>query len=292
MPNTVRVTVDGVDDLLNAGMYDAGAIIRLQSCATETGVYANVTTAALVSGTRIYPMYDTAGASSTWYRTRYENAGGTVTSTWSDVFQAGGEEGGLICSLYDVKQQLGIPDATTTSDEELTEFIRAVTDDFEFLTGRDFTGAQGDVTFRVHTRSGRVLWIPRGIQSVTTLGIATDDQPSSGGTYATATATDYFLDPPEYERGPYWPATRIVFRSQAGTRFYDAAYGAEITGRPGWAQVPPNIARIGASAVCARFLTKGREGPRAVIGPDGRATILRDVSPADFATLMRYAVLQ
>ena len=216
-------------------------------------------------------------------------AGGTSTSDWSPVFQVGTEEGGLICSLYDVKQVLGIADAITTSDEELLEIIRAVTDEFESETGRDFTGARSDVTFRVHTRYGRTLWFPKGLQSVTTLGIATQDQPASGGTYTTAATTTWYLDPPEYERDPYWPATRIVFLN--GGQFYNASFGAEITGRPGFAAVPPRLSRIAANAVASKFITKGKDGPRAVIGPDGRTTILRDVSPADWATVMSYAVI-
>jgi hypothetical protein len=286
--NVVRITTDGVEDLLNASMYGAGAIVRLQS-SSDNVTFANETTAPLVSGTRVYALYDTDGTSSTWYRSRYENAGGTLLSDWSAAFQVGGEEGGQICSLYDVKQRLGIDPSVTSSDEDILELIAAVTVEVESITGRDFTGYRSDVTWRTHTRWGRVLWIPKGIQSVTTLGIATIDQPESGGTYTTVTAGTYYLDPPQFDRDPGWPATRIVMLMTA-TPFYGASFGAQITGRPGWAEVPANIARIGATAVVSQFLTKGNDTARSVIGPDGRTTILRDISPADRETLMRYAV--
>jgi len=69
--------------LLNTAAYGTGAIIRLQSAATKDGTYANEATEPLVAGTETYTLYDTDGATSTWYRTRFENAGGTNTSEWS-----------------------------------------------------------------------------------------------------------------------------------------------------------------------------------------------------------------
>ncbi len=93
---SIKVTVGPLDpdDILDAGNYGAGAIIRLQTATTEAGTYANVTgsgstpTKAIVSPTRLYDMWDRNGiANSSWYRVRYENAGGTITSAWSDSFQ-------------------------------------------------------------------------------------------------------------------------------------------------------------------------------------------------------------
>lgn len=289
MANVIKASVENPEELLNAGMYGAGAIIRLQSATTEAGAYANESTASLVTGTNAYTLYDADGTSTTWYRSRYENAGGTSVSDWSTAFQVGGEEGGLICSLYDVKQRLGILPSVTTSDEEILDLIRAETDEIERVTGRDFTGERSDSTFRVDTCWGRTLWLPKGIQSVTTLTYAVNDQPATGGTYTTIASTGYALRPSATERAPYWPATEIALLSTSGAMFYDAINGAEITGKRGFAEVPPSVARIGATAVVNQFLTKGSSGPRAVIGPDGRATILRDISPADWATLMSVA---
>ena len=99
MPNRISVFVEEPDALLNAGMYGTGAIVRLQSGTAEAGPFANESTAALVAGQRAYTLYDADGVASTWYRTRYENAGGTVTSDWSAVFQVGGEAAGYLCSL-------------------------------------------------------------------------------------------------------------------------------------------------------------------------------------------------
>ena len=91
----VEIEVEDPDALLNAGMYGAGAVIRLQWSATAAGSYADVSgtgstpTIALVTLTDSYTGYDPVGTSSTWYRTRYENAGATRLSDWSAVFQPG-----------------------------------------------------------------------------------------------------------------------------------------------------------------------------------------------------------
>ena len=292
MPNVLHLTVENPEEILNAGAYAAGAILRLQSGAADSGPFADVSgtgstpTVTVITGVRAYTGYDPAGTSTTWYRTRYENAGATRVSDWSAVFQVGAEEAGLICSLYNVKQALGIPANDVSHDEDILDDIVAVTDEIESVTGRDFTGARSDVTFRIHTRAGKKLWFPKGLQSIATLGVATTDQPASGGVYGNV--TDWYLDPPDAMREPYWPATVIRFPSISGSLFYDAAFGAQITGKPGWAQVPPRVARIGETAACAYYATRGKAGPRAVIGPSGGTTILRDISPADWNTLLEY----
>ena len=290
MPNMVRVLVDGVDDLLNAGMYDAGAVVQVQSCATETGVFTDLGTVALVSGTNAYTIYDPNGSESTWYRTRYENAGGTVTSAWSDPFQVGGEQAGYLCSLYDVKQRLGIADSVTTNDEELLSLIRAVSAEIERATGCDFTGDRSDGTYTFDIPyTTNTLWVDRGIQTITTLGTATESQPDTAGTYTTATATTYGLRPLLSERDHLGePARRVVFFDTSGAYFYAGYSTVQIVGRLGWAEVPPEVERIAAGAVVAQWMTKGSEGPRALVGPDGRTTILRDISPADWSTLMSF----
>jgi hypothetical protein len=86
------------------------------------------------------------------------------------------------------------------------------------------------------------------------------------------------------------PGRRIVFSDQSGTYFSAGYNTVQLTGKLGWAEVPPEVGRIAASAVVSQHMTKGSEGPRAVIGPDGRTTILRDISPADYQTLLGFQV--
>ena len=86
------------------------------------------------------------------------------------------------------------------------------------------------------------------------------------------------------------PARCVVFFDNGGGYFYSGYSTVQITGRLGWAEVPPEVERIAAGAVVAQWMTKGSEGPRALVGPDGRTTILRDISPADWSTLMSFKV--
>lgn len=282
----LTITVENPDELLNASYLDTGALIRVERSATGGGAgYSEIGTLAIVAGTRVYTYYDLAGAETSWYRTRYSKAGGTSPSGYGDEFQASPETGGLICALHDVEQRL---DGTQSDDdrENLLELIRQVTVEVETYTGRDFTGDQLDVTFRVHTRPGRRLWLERGIQSVTSLGVASIDQPSSGGTY-TAT-TDFYLDPPETDRDSGWPATSIVLLRTAAVSFADASFGAEVVGKRGFAAVPADVQRVGIELTINGWLAKGAASDNAVVGPSGIPVLLRD--PRHRAVLDRYVI--
>lgn len=282
MPIPVTITTDDPDALLHASMYGTGAVIRLHSSTTETGTYASVGTAALVSGIRAYTIYDTAGTTTTWYRSRYENSGATVVSDWSTSFQVG-ESG--ICSLADVRQRLGITSATdTASDEELLEFIAEVTADITGYTGRRFVRSPlaGTSTFLFDvSESSRTLWVPQGIANLTTLEIATTSQPESGGTYTTATSTDYMLRPVTHERAAGWPATRIVFRDGATgpvTAFSAGHNTVRVTGALGWATVPADVAGIAQRAVVRRFKNRGA------------ATVNRGGDPSDVSVRWTFSL--
>lgn len=281
MPNLIRVYVEDPDALLNAGMYGAGAIVRLQSCATETGVYVNESSAALVTAVRSYVMYDADGLSTTWYRTRYENSGGTVTSDWSPVFQVGGEEAGYLCSLEDVRQRIvGLASTNTGPNEDLAEFIRAVSEQIIGYTGREFVGSVADETRTYDVETFQAyLHIAGGIRSVTTLGIASGDQPDTAGTYTTTTS--YYLRPLPHERTEGWPATRIDTGS--GVYFYPGRSTVQVVGKFGWAAVPPTIARIAADAVVAMYgaLSSGSTGRITTDPATGTFRFLRYIPKED-----------
>ena len=289
MPVPVQVYVEDPAALLNAGMYDTGAVVRVHWSATETGAYASVGTAALVAGTRSYTVYHAAGTSSTWYRTRYENAGGSILSDWSPVFQVGGEEAGYLCSLADVRQRIvGLGSSDTGPDEDLAEYIRSVSEQILGYTGREFVGSAADETrtFDVSTFTAS-LYVPGGIRSVTTLGIAGSDQPDTAGTYTTTTS--YYLRPLAHERTEGWPATRI--ETGSGTYFHPGRSTVQIVGRFGWAEVPPVIARIAGDAVVAMYgaMSSGATGRTMVDAVTGAVRFLRYIPKEDRELLDFYA---
>lgn len=276
MPNTLKVTVEDVDDLLNAGAYDAGALVRLQWSATEAGAYADLSgtgstpTILLVAATRDYEGWDPAGATTTWYRTRYENAGGTRLSEWSASFQVGSPP--ALCSDGAVKARLFPAGADDTVDDPLINaLIVQVSAWIEGYTGRMFRPVTETRVF--DTTAGSVLRIPDGVRAVTSMGVATTHQPDSGGAYTTIPAADILLRPKLTDRGS-WPATevRISRGTLAGTVAYfaTAENGCTITGSFGFASVPPDVEAVAIDAVVAAYQSR-KNGASSVLGADDQA---------------------
>lgn len=293
MPNTLILAVEDPDAILAATNYDAGAVIRVHSCATEAGVYASIAAVPVVSGTKTYTLHDSAGTAATWYRTRYENAGATVVSDWSAVFQAGDETGGRLCSLVDVKQRLGITD--TTDDEILSELIDQVSDEITSVTGRSFVPDPLSGTKTIYLDypvdgDGLTLFMPKGVRTLAYLGYATTDQPDGTGTYTEITSSYYYLDPPAHERSNGWPATRISLPSSRTGRFYPGRRTVKLTGSFGWSAVPAAIRAIAEMLVVSAYRARGSGGLTSyTIGVEGERTYSRMLTTADIKTLRWYA---
>lgn len=94
MANAIRVTLPITTPsatVLLTGIYGAGAVLRVQSSASETGTFADLTgvgstpTIAIVTGTEAYTAQDPDGGSTRWYRSRIENSDASRVSDWSFV---------------------------------------------------------------------------------------------------------------------------------------------------------------------------------------------------------------
>jgi hypothetical protein len=304
VPNSLTISVEAPDQILNAGLYGAGAVIRVQTSATEAGAFADVTgtgstpTLPVVTLVRSYTGYDPAGIVSSWYRTRFENAGATRLSDWSPAFQVGDETAGLLCSLYDVSQEMfGTATVNANDQESILEHIRQVSDEIEDYVGQwlaprptnpaSTTVLLFDVPFTYWRRSlllesGRRLC---GIRTLSALGLATQSQPESGGTYTSATLADAVLRPRPTADGP---ALRIELLETSGSMFYPGYNTVQATGSFGPASVAPRIQAVAIEAVKRRFL--GKEGVASVVGPDGGVQLLRGFSPDMRATLDRIRI--
>src|SRR3989304_2518318 len=94
MANAIRLTLPvrtPSATVLLAGVYGAGAGVRVQSSSSETGTFADLSgtgstpTIPIVSGTETYTAADPGGTSASWYRARLEDSGATRVSDWSVV---------------------------------------------------------------------------------------------------------------------------------------------------------------------------------------------------------------
>ena len=98
----------------------------------------------------------------------------------------------MAATLADAKAQLRIADAT--DDAYLTALLEGVTDWIQDYVRRKVVPEAG-ATYLVDTAYGSTIYLPRGIRTVTTLGIATTHQPDTGGTYTTIASTGFATDP-------------------------------------------------------------------------------------------------
>lgn len=171
----------------------------------------------------------------------------------------------VLVSTAQIKSRLLITDAT--DDALLTELNEQACDFIQELTGRQFV-ATSAVTYLIDTRPGSLIRVPRGVRTITSLGLATSDQPDDGtGTYTAVVAADIVLRPSAFERKPGWPATEIWIRGSAG-RCSLAINGAKIIGDWGFSVVPPVVQAVALDAITAAY-TARQAGDSDAIGADG-----------------------
>lgn len=297
MVQILHLQVDNPDELLNAGAYGAGAVIRLQTAAAEAGAFADVNGAgstpaiALVSATFAYTGYDPNGVSTSWYRYRYENAGGTRLGDWFAAFQEAPAEG-YVVGLADMRHRLEIDPADHDDDELLLDLIRETTDDLQDYCNRWFVPRplSGTATYLLSPKhDGIEIEIPRGIRSLTSLGYATIDQPDTGGVFNAIDLAQVSLQPSPLDRDAGWPATVIKLLETIGIVIYAGTNRIQAVGGFGFAAPPAPIVSIAKGVVTRRFVGKAA-GVAQVVGASamGGAAILRWVSPEDRETLYRY----
>lgn len=274
MSNFLSIVAEDTEELLSAGMYGTGAVIRLQTAATEGGAYADVSgtgstpTIPLTAGVRTYTGYDPAGASTSWYRTRYENVGATRASEWSDPFQASAGPA-MLCTDGQVKARLWPSGQTPDAGDDplINELIVQVSAWIETYTGRWFTPHDG-VTMVLDTSGGYVLRVPRGVRSVSSMGINVQGhQPDEGGTYGTLSAATVMLRPASVDRPDGWPATEIRLSRATSSVFANVENGATVTGDFGFAATPPEIQAVAIDGVVAAYQMR-KHGASGVFGAD------------------------
>lgn len=195
---------------------------------------------------------------------------------------------GSYATTATVKSRAGITDST--DDTEIGLIVDQVNMYIESTTGRVLAPISGTPTrYYDVAEASETLYIPEGIRSVTSLGIAayTDDD------YTTIAATDYFLRP--LRPMPGWPYTQIRLSDRPAGSYAQFPVGYEtvkIQGQFGWAAIPDDVAEV-AVTIAVRAWAARQAGQSDIVGTDefGRPVISRYVAGRDRDTLRRYSVV-
>lgn len=169
-----------------------------------------------------------------------------------------------LCTSTQVKARLFPAGASDATDDTLiSELIDEVSDWIQTTTRRKLV-PDNAATYVVDTSSGSVIYVRRGIRTVTALSIASSDQPDTGGTYTAVTLSDVVLRPLTIDLKPGWPPEMIMIK---GTYARFGAYlnGATITGNFGFAATPPAIQAACIDGVVAAYQMR-KNGATGVLG--------------------------
>jgi len=173
-----------------------------------------------------------------------------------------------LCTIAQVKVRLFPAGVTDTADDTmLTEIVEQVSDWMQHYTGRKFV-PDNAATYVMDTMSGYVLRVPRGIRSVTSIGInAMAHQPDSGGSYTTLAAADILLRPSSGDLPLGWPPTEIRLSGATSYVFRTVENGATVTGNFGFAATPPDIQAVAIDGVVAAYQMR-KNGTSGVFGAE------------------------
>lgn len=285
MPNILSPNVPNPDQLLNAGAYGAGAVIQVQSGAVAAGPFTDDGTVPIVTGVTSYTYYDLDGTTTTWYRTRYENAAGTTASEWSDPFLPNQSSSlGQYVTPTTLKMRLGI---TGTVNDLLFDQICDETNQWiESYTGRIlapvasatylFDGYGLSSAYRIDL--GRL-----GAREVTLLESGTN-----GTTFSTVASGQYSLRPLAQDRALSGePASHIYMTT--GYRLPVGYGNIRVTMTAGFSVIPDDVRAV-AINIATRAWHGRQSGMADVVGSDetGEPIVTKIIAPEFKRTLDHY----
>ena len=277
----VVVHIGNATDWLTA---DATASYRLDRDTTAAfAAPTEVTTATLTTGVDRYEVWDASGVSTSWYRFRIEDDSDSPLSPWSTPFQVLAVE--PIATLAGVKQRLGTG-ATSVDDDVLDDIIAGVNAEIVRRIGY-YPGPSSDTTKTLHgfdaVRSGRRLWVPGGVRSVTSLTIAD----TTGGSGTAATGTDYVLGPSDRRPGQPYGYIEFVDVTTGAWSYFPAAYSnVVIVGLFGWSSVPDDLEHIATAWAVRRWKARASGDADALGSDEFGGAIISDRMPAEWRRII------
>jgi hypothetical protein len=293
---TINLTETAAD--LIAG-YGAGAKLYLDSSLTEGGAYSAVDNETLVSGTEQYEFWDATGTSSTWYKSRVGNTGGTEFSDYSAAFQATSLR--AYATLAELRRVLNLDDNDTGHDAYLTDLLSDVSLDIDGKTGRRFyrspqVSGTATVYFDTHDHSSSLAFATRGkgttdgqnldVISITTLSVR--DSETDAYVEVAAGDTGYYLQSGTGPglAGTDWPYEDIVLSPAGDYGVFPTGYrSVKLVGVLGFPYVPGVVRRATVAEAAERFRqsVSGGAAPQGVnqfgtpVFLTGNSTEMRDL---------------
>ena len=296
----VNLTEDSADVLAE---FSAGAKLYLLSATSEAGSYADVTTAAIVSGTEQYEFTDSAGTSSTWYKTQVGDSSGSTRGTLSSAFRA--TSLAAYATLDDLREVLALG-ANTAHDNLLSDLLTDVSDDLDGVTQRRFyrdpqvsgtTTVYADVTcggeWSLEDAIGRPFFTDgRTLDIVSVTNLYVRDSETDAYYEVIAGDTGYYLEGSSQGVGLYgtdWPYEDVTLSpaSATVTTWPVGKRAVKIVGAFGFPRVPNPVKRAVISECAERFRQKIGGGSQPVgVNQFGTPIFLTGDSP-DFRRVTR-----
>lgn len=179
-----------------------------------------------------------------------------------------------LCTTAQVKARVNPAGVSDSVDDTLiSELIDEVSAWVESYTGRSFI-AETASTYYLDgpAGGGYVLRVPKGVRSLTYVGIASSDQPDTGGTYTSVTVSEILLRPTAIDLPLGWPPTELRISRSASTISWWPGYqnGVKLTGNFGFATVPKDIEAVAIDGVVAAYQNR-QNGASSILGVGDQA---------------------
>jgi hypothetical protein len=281
----LQIPVDNPDELLNTGFLGAGALGRWERSATGGGIgFAEIGTFALVTGTRLYTVYDPSGAVGSFYRVRYSKSDGSAPTPYSPEWVSGPDIGAY-ASLATFRAFLRDQAGTTSADGDVELLaLEAAARAIDRECGRQFhvmTTATARV-YAIGLSTMPVGWPLFGRR----FAVDTDDFADVAGMQVAFDATgngSYTTVSTAYRPTPFngpakgFPYTGLLFDIGLLPPFYGGM--VQVTAKWGWLATPPNV--VYANLIQASRFLKRRDSPYGVAGSPDMGNEIRLLAKLD-----------